>query len=394
MPRIVVVGAGSAGFAIAQTMVSDLKASDNTEVVIFEKSKYYYHAVGTPRAVVDTNFTKKLFIPYDNVISDSAKSFIRFQRAVVTRIAPGGDKIEFSSIGDDDQVVPGPVQSMSYDYLVIATGGTYTVPFKQPEDDYKRSTTEAKLAEVRDHVQRANSVLIVGGGPVGIEVAGEIKAKYPNKTVTIVEGKDKLAAGEHVREKFRKKLTKELKRLDVKVVLGERLETRLTGNSYQKQSLRTNKGRVLESDVQLLCGGFSPTTELVKKLDERLVTPQGFIKVNNKLQLDSAQYSNIYVVGDANNSGSSKHALFAGQEGTHLAKELVLVVRKSQANVAKPFPVADAVPTMMPLGPNGGVSQLPIFGGVVVGNFVTRTFKSKNYFADMAWKMLGSVPPN
>ncbi|KAF4315946.1 hypothetical protein BBO99_00009681 [Phytophthora kernoviae] len=189
-------------------MVRDLTTNDSTEVIIIEKSKFYYHAVGTPRTVVDANFTKKLFISYDNAISESAMPLIKFQRAMI---------------------VPGSVESMSYNYLVIATDGTYTVPFKQPANNFKRSTTEAKLTE----------------------------------TVMTVEGKDKLAAGEHVREKFHKKLTKHLKRLDVKVVLGERLKTRLTSNSCEKQTLRTNKGTVIESDGQLLCGGFSPTTELV-----------------------------------------------------------------------------------------------------------------------------------
>ncbi|KAG2502378.1 hypothetical protein JM18_009774, partial [Phytophthora kernoviae] len=388
MPRILIVGGGPAGVAVAQTLATELTDNDDTEVIVLEKSKFYYHAVGTPRAVVDATYTKNLFVPYDNVIPESAKSFVKFQRVIVTRIVPGANEVEYASIGDDDELVAGPVKSMAYDYLVVATGSTYTVPIKQPKNNFKRLTTETKLAEVRDQVKAANSVLIVGGGAVGVEVAGEIKSKYPNKTVTILEGKDKLVANDNVREKFRIKLSTYLKRLGVKVILGERLETRLNGNSFEKRTLRTDKGTEIESDVQLLCGGFSPTTELIQKLDSSLVTADGFIKVNKQLQLDSAQYSNIYALGDASNSPAPKRAFFAGQQGKHLGSELVLVARKTQTNVSKAFPKVEVEATLLPLGPNGGVSQLPVLGGVVMGNLITRSIKSKDYFAGMTWKSL------
>lgn len=394
MPRILIVGGGPAGVAVAQTLASSLTPKDDTEVIVLEKSKYYYHAVGTPRAVVDASFTKKLFVPYDSVIPPSAKAFVKFQRAVVTRIVPGANEVEYASIGDDDELLAGPVKSLAYDYLVIATGSTYTVPIKQPKNNFKRSTTESKLAEVREQVKAASSVLIVGGGAVGVEVAGEIKVKYPSKSVTILESRNQLVAGEDVRDKFRTKLATYLKRLGVKVVLGERLETRLAGNGFEKRTLRTDKGTEIESDVQLLCGGFSPTTELVQKLDASLVTPEGFVKVNSKLQLDSAQYANVYALGDASNSPAPKRMMFATQQGQHLGAELALVARKTQTNVSKPFPKVEAVPTVLPLGPSGGVSQLPVMGGVVMGNLITRSIKSKDYFAGMAWKSLGAVVPN
>ncbi|ETP08419.1 hypothetical protein F441_15597 [Phytophthora nicotianae CJ01A1] len=394
MPRILIVGGGPAGIAVAQTLAADLTAKDDTEVIVLEKSKYFYHAVGTPRAVVDANYTKKLFVPYDSVIPPSAKAFVKIQRAVVTRIVPGANEIEYAPIGEDGDMLAGPVKSMPYDYLVVATGSTYTVPIKQPKNNFKRSTTEAKLAEVREQVKAANSVLIVGGGAVGVEVAGEIKAKYPSKTVTILEGKDKLVANDDVRDKFRTKLSTYLKRLGVKVVLGERLTERLAGNNFEKRTLRTDKGTEIESDVQLLCGGFSPTTELIQKLDASLVTAEGFIKVNSKLQLDSNQYSNIYALGDASNSPAPKRMYYAGLQGKHLGAELALVARKTQSNVSKPFPKVEIVGTMLPLGPNGGISQLPVMGGVVMGNLITKSIKSKDYFAGMAWKNLGAVVPN
>ncbi|EGZ05363.1 hypothetical protein PHYSODRAFT_342505 [Phytophthora sojae] len=313
-----------------------------------DNAEQYYHAVGTPRAVVDAGYTKKLVAQYGSVIPPSAKAFVKIQRAVVARIVSGANEVEYAPIHEDGDLLAG--KSLSYDYLVVATGSTYTVPIKQSANNFKPSTTEAKLAKMREQVKAASSALIVGGGAVGVEVAGEIKAKYPSKTVTILEGKDKLVASYD----------------GVKVVLGERLTERLNVNSFEKRTLRTDKGTEIESDIQLLCGGFRPTSELIQKLDASLVTPEGFIKVNSKLQLDSAQYSNIYALGDASNSPAPKRMFYAGLQGKHLGPELALVARKTQTNVSKPFPKVEVVGTMLPLGPNGGVSQLPVMGSVIM----------------------------
>ncbi|KAG7388738.1 Apoptosis-inducing factor 2 [Phytophthora boehmeriae] len=393
MPRIVVIGGGPAGLAVAQSLAAELTPKDDTEVIVFEKSKFYYHAVGTPRAFVDGNYTNKLFIPYDSAIPESAKGFVKFQRAIVTEIIPTAQEVEFTSIDHNDEP-DSAAKRLSYNYLVIATGSTYTVPIKQAKLNFKRSTTEEKLAEVREQIKAANSVLIVGGGAVGVEVAGEIKTKYPNKTVTILEAKGELVANDNVREKFRTKLSTYLERLGVKVIMGERLTERMSGNSFEKRTLSTDKGTEIHSDVQLLCGGFCPTTELIQKMDSSLVTVEGFIKVTKQLQLDSAKYSNIYALGDASNSPAPKRAYFAGQQGKHLGGELALVVRKKQTNVSKAFPDVEVEGTLLPLGPDGGISQLPLFGGLVLGDWVTKAIKSKDYFAGMTWKSMGAVVPN
>jgi len=41
-------------------------------------------------------------------------------------------------------------------------------------------------AKVRGAIKDAQKILIIGGGPVGVELAGEIRAFYPAKEVTLV----------------------------------------------------------------------------------------------------------------------------------------------------------------------------------------------------------------
>ncbi|GAB9474822.1 Pyridine nucleotide-disulfide oxidoreductase [Globisporangium polare] len=393
MPRIVIIGAGPGGLAVAQALAKSLKPADNTDVVVLEKSEFYYHTIGTPRAYTEESFTPKLFIPYKDVIPAAAASFVKIVRGVATRISAETNQVTYHAIGSNNQE-SGQDIVLSFDYLVVATGSSYTVPIKQDGNANSRADTEAKLKEVRREIVKAQNILVVGGGAVGCEVAGDIASKYPNKNVTIVEAGSKLVAGANLRDKFRDKLMNSMKELNINVVLGERLTKRLSGNSFEKQTLVTDKGTRLESDIQLLCGGFHPIAELVQDMDASLVDERGFIKVNMQLQLDSKRFDHVFALGDASNHPTPKLAFVAGQQGTFLATELVAVIRKKQPSFTKPFPKMEVEAMIMPLGPNGGVSQLPVMGGLVFGNFLTRMLKSKDFFVGNTWGQLNATMPN
>ncbi|KAL3667645.1 hypothetical protein V7S43_007199 [Phytophthora oleae] len=367
--RIVIIGGGAAGINTAQTLARTLTDADNTEVVLVEKSAYFYHAVGAPRAYVDASYTNKMFIPYDNAFPTSAAKFVRIVRGVVTSISAETNEVSYNSIGTNDKESE-EAEKLQFDYLVLAMGSSYSVPIKQDSRDHARSATEAKLQEVCSQIEGSEKIVVVGGGAVGCEVAAEIKSKYPTKTVTIIEVHNQLLAGNNLTNKFYKRLNASLEKLGVKVILGERLTERLSGNGLEKRTLRTDKGTEVESDIQLLCGGFSPVAKLVEDMDSSLVTDRGAVKVNGQLQLESEKYGHIFALGD-----------------------LVAVIRKQQLGFTKPFKAPGTAMIVLPLGPSGGVSQLPVFGGLVVGNWFTRMIKSKDYLAGMMWGSFNAVAP-
>ncbi|POM68064.1 Pyridine nucleotide-disulfide oxidoreductase, partial [Phytophthora palmivora] len=234
-------------------------------------------------------------IPYDNAIPKHATKFVRIVRGVVTAISADTNEVSYHAIGSDDKESE-VTEKLHFDYLVLATGSTYSVPIKPDNHDYARSATEAKLQEVRDHIEKAEKVVVVGGGAVGCEVAAEIKAKYPTTSVTIVDANSKLIASNNLRDKFYVKLNESLEKLGVKVILGERLTERLSGNGFEKRTLRTDKGTEIESDIQLLCGGFKPMAVLVEAMDASLVTERGAVKVNGQLQLEGDKYAHIFAL--------------------------------------------------------------------------------------------------
>ncbi|KAF1792180.1 FAD/NAD(P)-binding domain [Phytophthora cactorum] len=188
------------GIRVAQALTKSLSESDNAEVIVLEAIFFFYHAVGAPRAYVDGDYTNKMFIPTTTPSPSMPPSCAHHARSGDADLADTNE-VSYHAIGSDDKQSE-TTEKLKFDYLVLATGSTYSVPIKPDSRDYARSATEAKLQEVRDHIEKAEKVLVVGGGAVGCEVAAEIKAKYPSKLVTIVDANKQLISGNNLRDKI------------------------------------------------------------------------------------------------------------------------------------------------------------------------------------------------
>ncbi|MGH9129710.1 MAG: FAD-dependent oxidoreductase [Acidimicrobiales bacterium] len=83
------------------------------------------------------------------------------------------------------RVVTASGLQIAADYIVLASGSAYPFPAKTDRVD-----TEAAHDQVRaTHrvVAGADRVLLVGAGPVGIELAGEIHHVWPHKSITLLD---------------------------------------------------------------------------------------------------------------------------------------------------------------------------------------------------------------
>jgi NADH dehydrogenase FAD-containing subunit len=278
------------------------------------------------------------------------------------------------------------VTKLPFDYLIVATGSSYPSPMKVDEAAFSRNAIEDAIRNTYEKIKSATRVLVVGGGPVGCEVAAEIAVAYPEKKVTLLEGSDKLVAHAKMTDKFRRKLMEGLVKIKVNVLLGERLPERPTGHLFEASTVTTSKGTVLESDIRLLCAGTMPNVELIRSLDANLIDKdKGSIKVKSNLQLDDDRYAHIYVIGDANNHPTPKLAYTGSDQAKFLANQLARHIKSKGSVALAPYVAWTTEAMLMPLGPHGGVSQLPLFGGTVVGDTMTKMFKSKDYAAGIMW---------
>ena len=132
-----------------------------------------------------------------------------------------------------------------------------------------RPTHENKADAVKESetlnqaVKHARTVAIVGGGIVGIELAGEITADCPTIQVVLIHNGKSLASPDALTEGSRNLVARRLKELGVDVVLGERVvlenidavsgkKSVLPGNAgYHIGSLKlkTESGKEIESGI-------------------------------------------------------------------------------------------------------------------------------------------------
>ena len=89
-------------------------------------------------------------------------------------------------------------------------------------------------------MDKAVNVLIVGGGAVGVELAGEIGEKYKAKNVILVHGSE-LLVGSNLGPSFQTRVRQGLEKFNVQLFLGDRVEdlNTLTLNTFAKQTVRT-----------------------------------------------------------------------------------------------------------------------------------------------------------
>lgn len=286
---------------------------------------------------------------------------------------------------------------IAYDYLILATGTQYPSPAKSSTLSF--DTTSANLKALRANVKSAKSIVIVGGGPVGVELAGEIREVYSDKKITIVHDKDNfLDEASSPNAKLRKNLLTLAQKNKIDTIFNDvvDLPTDLKEHFYSPEAgiVKTKKGQSIENvDLVLLAFGNRPETAWLKNstLGAEIVNTNGYIKVKKSFQVDHTDLSNVFVLGDA---ADFKETKLAYRIGTHIP---VVVENLVQISVKKGKPTAEykKAPDAMfiTFGKKQGAGVLPLFGGIVVGSWIVSTLKSNTLFTSKSWETLNAKEP-
>lgn len=223
---------------------------------------------------------------------------------------------------------------------------------------------------------------VVGGGPVGVEVAGEIATDYPNKKVTLVHSGDALLAP-NLLPKFQKKVFDDLTKLKVEVLLGQRVIAPTPSNGQdstekktddveeiksdnssetpsdipelKRQTVTTTKGTSIETDLIFWFTGATVNNNVLQKNFSDLLDESGHVKVNSLLQVEG--HENIFAIGDVNNVKEAKMGYFAGAQADLTADNIKKLVKKDK-KLKSYIPKGPGM--LVSIGRNGGASTFII----------------------------------
>jgi pyruvate/2-oxoglutarate dehydrogenase complex dihydrolipoamide dehydrogenase (E3) component len=278
-----------------------------------------------------------------------------------------------------DRKAPAPFNSdtISLEAGVISTGSKYSIPMRPMSSKLKEA--QEGLQKMQKEVAKAEHILIVGGGPVGLEFAGEVKHIHPTKNVTLVEMQERLLPP--YRAPLGKSLEKQLKELGVDVRMNTGLDLKKEHfDSAQKlvdekMKIKLSDDSVVETDFLFIASGGSPNTDCIP--DDALDNgkPRRVDVDVKTLRLKHATLGKTwFALGDVNNLPVQKTHVNTVADAPVVAAQVtgLLNGKGSSKTHREPYDVM-----MIPIGPTKGASQI-IYP--VVEQWVTSLVKGKGLF--------------
>ena len=272
MQRIVIIGAGFAGFwaAIsAYVKKQEIAVAADLEIIIINKTKFHDIRVRNYEANLEST-------RYD--LHDLLDPLgIKIIMGVVTNI--NTDKQEVIIYSDVEQC-------LSYDKLILASGSNIIYPDIPGLQQYAFNVDSYAAAEkLRQHLEGVNNtVIVVGGGFTGIELASELVHRTKAEIVLLDRGKIADSLGARPQEK----IISALQDMQIKL-MPNRGVIKVTADALYLAS-----GEVIATKTVIWTGGMC-----ANKLTEQFVADKdclGRIKVNKYLQIPGVE--NCFAAGD------------------------------------------------------------------------------------------------
>jgi len=305
---IVVLGAGLAALPIIrQTMRQIVLKSTDYNLIVISLNSHMLFPIAMPRAIVPGQFSE------DKYMVPVSKQFAQYPKDKFEHILGAAD-----SLDPEAKIVRVGGREVRYDKLIVATGARYKgdVPWTTLDTTEQ---TRSKIHEYQKAIETAKSIVIVGAGPTGTEVAGELGFEYAKKgkkKVTLVCRGDQPLPPKML-DSVRKQARVELERLNVKLVSNSTV-TNVTkdGNETVLELTSNGKMSTLKADVHIAATGVQPNTSFAPA---SMLDSKGYLKQDKTLR--APFYPDIFIVGDAGNLEESK-ATIADEQAVQLINAL------------------------------------------------------------------------
>ncbi len=359
-PRVVIIGGGFAGLKLAKS----LKNVD-VQIILIDKNNYHTFQPLLYQVATAAMEAESIASPFREIFHHQNNFF--FRMAEVLRIDSNQNSIE-TSIG-----------IVSYDYVVIASGAKTNFfgleDIKRNAIDMKgvseavnlkylilQNFEQALLTDSEEIRESLMNIVIVGGGPTGVELAGafgELKSHifpkdYPEldihrMQIHIIDMQDRLfkslsEQSSHFAEKC-------LKEFNINICLNTKVE------SYDGKVLVLSNGKKINTKIVIWTAGVKGNE--IQGLNSKYFTSSGRVKVDQFNRVEG--YKNIFAIGDTAIMISKKYpnghpmlAPVAIQQAQTLAKNLKRILIKQEM---RPFVYKD-YGVMATIGRNRAVVDL------------------------------------
>jgi NADH dehydrogenase FAD-containing subunit len=358
-PTVLVLGGGYGGINAAKAL------DDVADVTLVDPKDAFVHNVASWRTLVEPEWLDRIFLPYEHLLANG--TFVR-DRAVEV---------------DGRRVTLASGATLEPDYLILATGSSYPFPAKTDEPDSDMS--RARLREAHAALLGAERVLLIGAGPAGLELAGEIKAFFPEKHVTLADISPDVLQGPYD-QRLRDELRQQLDELGVELKLGSPLRALPTvpAATFASIELATESGEQLSADIWYRAFGVTPHTEYLRGDIARARDDAAYVRVDDHLRVAGEQ--RVFALGDIADADRDMAGIATAQAKV-VAANVQAMITGAELTPYERFPTAIAIP----LGPDGGAGQLPGQDGIA-GREVISELKGRDMLIDSYSSLFDAAP--
>lgn len=297
LERVVILGGGFAGVELAKKL-----SSKKYQIVLLDKNNYHQFQPLFYQVATAGLEPSAISFPLRKLFQKNEQFHFR-----VTKV---------EGVDTANQEVYTDIGIIKYDKLVVAMGATTNfynnaqieanvLPLKSTAEALNLRNTlfntfEKALLERNAAKRKALlTVVIVGGGPTGVEVSGSLadmrklilpkdypEINFDEMEIYLVDGADRLLSGmkEHASHKAKVYLEK----------LGIKLIQKAHVTSYDGSTLVLGDGSEIETHTVIWAAGVRANA--LKGIEPELILPNNRISVNEYNQVNS--YSNIFALGD------------------------------------------------------------------------------------------------
>ncbi|KAF0319069.1 External alternative NADH-ubiquinone oxidoreductase [Colletotrichum fructicola] len=329
--------------------VSMLKKLDteNYNVVVISPRNYFLFTPLLPSCTTGTIEHRSIMEPIRTILRHK-KAAVKFYEAEATSIDPVKKVVKVV----DNSEIKGSMSEtqVSYDMLVVGVGAenaTFGIPGVRENSCFLKEIGDAQAIRKKimdcvetaafkdqsaEDISRLMHMVVVGGGPTGVEFAGElqdffeedIKRLVPEIAdrfkVTLIEALPNVLPSfskqliEYTEKTFEEEKIDILTKTMVKKVTNETVEAVATGPDGKQQTLTIPYGLL----VWATGNAVRPIVrDLISKIPAQKDSRRG-LAVNEYLVVQGAR--DIWAIGDCAVAGYAPTAQVAAQEGNFLAK--------------------------------------------------------------------------
>lgn len=346
--KIIILGAGFGGVYAYLSLHKELHGREDVEIILIDKKNYFLFVPMIHEVATGNLEASSIIQPLRHITKCCVSDVIE---GTVDAINLDSNTVKVTTNNNQERTI-------QFDYLISALGsqnnffGTpgadeYTYPLKDLHDAVAirkgvlNAFEQASQAESEEEQHRLLTFVVVGGGPTGVELAGELAdlighemqraypALHPKCTLHLVHAGKRLM--EPVDEWFAEKSTDILTGACVNIHLDTCVER------VEKDTTLLSDGNMIHSNIVFWTAGVkAQTVAFTGESAQHIVLDERSGRITVEPALNIRGLEHVFVVGDQMYLGDKEtgqpypmRAQFAAREGSVAGENVVRIMHNA-----------------------------------------------------------------